>query len=300
MAAVEHSGSAPVPAERSPTKDNRTMKTFSAKPADISGLATYIRDGAVYTKDNPGSPVSYTVRFLKDNKLAIMGFTTEYTLTDSTIFPNGWIQVDNESHGFSTKFTVTWSYSLDGVEIKSDDNTTPYLAADRSRTFDVPGDAYDVWVRAHVQGTDIHPINKHFQGAPNTCIYTYGATIGDVHWTTKPLPDAQNPNRNPHLSRADVERYLLDYGVGRHVIWLGEGIVGDDTDGHVDDLTRFVAADTVVTVLEDDPQDENYALLQENYERLLTMKDQDGQPLRVIKLPITPSLPRTWRVPMRA
>jgi agmatine deiminase len=95
-----------------------------------------------------------------------------------------------------------------------------------------------------------------------------------------------NPNRNPHLSRGQVERYLKDYLGVTNVLWLGDGIAGDDTDGHVDDLTRFVAPDTVVTVIEDDPGDENYGALAENYERLLRMKDQEGKPLRVVKLPM--------------
>ncbi|MEJ7619062.1 MAG: agmatine deiminase family protein [Pyrinomonadaceae bacterium] len=94
-----------------------------------------------------------------------------------------------------------------------------------------------------------------------------------------------NPNRNPHLSQREIERYLIDYLGVRHILWLGEGIVGDDTDGHIDDLARFVDPTTVVTVLEEDPADENYALLRENYRRLLTMKDQDGTSLRVLTLP---------------
>lgn len=95
-----------------------------------------------------------------------------------------------------------------------------------------------------------------------------------------------NPNRNPHLNQSQIEQYLKDYLGVTNILWLGDGIVGDDTDGHVDDLTRFVSANTVVTVLEDDPQDENYALLKENYDRLLTMKDQDDNPLRVVTLPM--------------
>jgi agmatine deiminase len=70
------------------------------------------------------------------------------------------------------------------------------------------------------------------------------------------------------------------------VLWLGDGIVGDDTDGHIDDLTRFVNPTTVVTVVEEDPADENYELLQENLKRLQTMKDQDQQPLRIVELPM--------------
>ena len=94
-----------------------------------------------------------------------------------------------------------------------------------------------------------------------------------------------NPNRNPRLTKSEIERYLADYLGARHVLWLGEGIVGDDTDGHVDDLTRFVNPTTVVTIMEEDPQDENYPMLKENRDRLAQMVDQDGQPLRVVELP---------------
>jgi agmatine deiminase len=95
-----------------------------------------------------------------------------------------------------------------------------------------------------------------------------------------------NPNRNPELSRGEIEQHLKDYLGVRHILWLGDGIVGDDTDGHVDDLTRFTDAQTVVTAVEQDPQDENYRPLMENLERLRSMKDQDGQPLRVVTLPM--------------
>ncbi len=95
-----------------------------------------------------------------------------------------------------------------------------------------------------------------------------------------------NPNRNPHLTRSDIEARLRDF-LGVHTIWwLGDGIVGDDTDGHVDDLTRFVAEDTVVTVVEDDPGDANYPMLQENLERLRSLRMPDGRPLRIITLPM--------------
>lgn len=95
-----------------------------------------------------------------------------------------------------------------------------------------------------------------------------------------------NPNRNPGLSRAGIELCLREnLGIGQ-ILWLGEGIAGDDTDGHVDDLTRFVAEDTVVTVVEDDPADANYAALLANRERLATMRLADGRPLKVIDLPM--------------
>jgi len=99
-----------------------------------------------------------------------------------------------------------------------------------------------------------------------------------------------NPNRNPTLDRDAIEGYLRAYLGVRHILWLGNGIAGDDTDGHVDDLTRFVDERTVVTVVEDDPADENYEPLRENLERLRGMRDQDGRPLRVVTLPMPRAL----------
>jgi agmatine deiminase len=95
-----------------------------------------------------------------------------------------------------------------------------------------------------------------------------------------------NPNRNPALGRDDIEARLRAYLGVRNILWLGDGIAGDDTDGHVDDITRFVSPTTVVTVVEEDPSDENYTPLQENLERLRGMRDQDGRPLEVETLPM--------------
>lgn len=95
-----------------------------------------------------------------------------------------------------------------------------------------------------------------------------------------------NPNRNPHLSKSEIERYLCDFLGVRKILWLGEGIVGDDTDGHIDDLSRFVNPTTIVTIVEEDRDDENYALLRENFERLQLLRDQDGNPFRIVELPM--------------
>ncbi len=95
-----------------------------------------------------------------------------------------------------------------------------------------------------------------------------------------------NPNRNPRCARRDLEQYLCDYLGVRRVLWLGEGIAGDDTDGHVDDLARFVAPATIVTVVEKDPTDPNYAPLQDNLRRLQAMRDARERPLRVVTLPM--------------
>jgi agmatine deiminase len=95
-----------------------------------------------------------------------------------------------------------------------------------------------------------------------------------------------NPNRNPTLNRSQIENHLRSYLGVSHILWLGDGIAGDDTDGHVDDLTRFVDERTVVTVVEENPTDENYEPLQKNLERLRQMNDQDGRPLRIVTLPM--------------
>jgi agmatine deiminase len=95
-----------------------------------------------------------------------------------------------------------------------------------------------------------------------------------------------NENRNPHLTRAEIEERLRGYLGVEQVVWLGDGIVGDDTDGHIDDLTRFVAEDTVVTVVESDPADANYAALRDNRERLASVQLPDGRALKVIELPM--------------
>jgi agmatine deiminase len=95
-----------------------------------------------------------------------------------------------------------------------------------------------------------------------------------------------NRNRNPSLSKEKIEGYLREFlGVSK-VIWLKEGIAGDDTDGHVDDIARFVDPTTVLCAYEDDPEDENYPALKQNYELLCRETDQDGLPLTVIKLPM--------------
>lgn len=94
-----------------------------------------------------------------------------------------------------------------------------------------------------------------------------------------------NKNRNPDMSRGEIEQFLKDALGVRHIVWLTEGIVGDDTDGHIDDIARFVDPMTVVCVLETNPKDENYAPLRENYDRLKGARDQDGHPLSVVTLP---------------
>ena len=100
-----------------------------------------------------------------------------------------------------------------------------------------------------------------------------------------------NPNRNPTLGRAEIERRLRDYLGVTEILWLGDGIEGDDTDGHVDDLARFVSERRVVTVVEENRGDSNYEPLRENLARLRAMK-WGGAPLEVVTLPMPAKIVR--------
>ena len=95
-----------------------------------------------------------------------------------------------------------------------------------------------------------------------------------------------NQNRNPNLNKKQIETCLSDYLGVTHFIWLKRGILGDDTDGHIDDLARFVNPTTVVCAFQEDEYDVDYDVLKENYEILSQSFDQDGEKLRIVKLPM--------------
>ena len=95
-----------------------------------------------------------------------------------------------------------------------------------------------------------------------------------------------NPNRNPHLNQREIEQYLFDYYGAEQVLWVEDGIVGDDTDGHIDDTTRFVNEDTVVACIEQDVDDENFEVLQTNLKMLKGMRLLNGKQLNIIELPM--------------
>ncbi|MCA1606751.1 MAG: agmatine deiminase family protein, partial [Acidobacteria bacterium] len=95
-----------------------------------------------------------------------------------------------------------------------------------------------------------------------------------------------NPNRNPQLSKDEIEQYLKSYLGVKKVLWLGEGIVGDDTDGHIDDIARFVAPNVIVCAVEDDPVDANYKLLHDNLSRLRAMTDVNDRAFGIVELPM--------------
>src|SRR5256884_5853615 len=100
-----------------------------------------------------------------------------------------------------------------------------------------------------------------------------------------------NKNRNPSLNRDEIEQRLRDYLGVRDILWLGDGIAGDDTDGHIDDLARFVSEKTVITAIEENQSDENYEPLQENLARLQAMKI-NGRGTEVLTVPMPKKIMR--------
>jgi agmatine deiminase len=95
-----------------------------------------------------------------------------------------------------------------------------------------------------------------------------------------------NPNRNPTLSQRQIERCLCDYYGQRHVCWLTGGIEGDDTDGHIDDLARFIAPGKIVVGMESNRRDRNYRVLRDVRRQLDALRDQDGRPFEIVEIPM--------------
>ena len=95
-----------------------------------------------------------------------------------------------------------------------------------------------------------------------------------------------NKNRNPNLSKQGIEHFLIEYLGVNNIIWLKKGVAGDDTDGHVDDIARFVNPSTIFCAYEEDKNDINHPVLKNNYDILLRSTDQDGNKLNIIKLPM--------------
>jgi agmatine deiminase len=104
-----------------------------------------------------------------------------------------------------------------------------------------------------------------------------------------------NPNRNPDKSRIEIEQTLCGYLGVTNVLWLGDGIEGDDTDGHIDDISRFVGQNTVLTAIEEDPKDPNFEPLQANLALLRAMKAENDAPLEVRPLPMPPRVDKEGR-----
>ena len=121
---------------------------------------------------------------------------------------------------------------------------------------------------------------------------------GTLITTEECLLDDKVQTRNPGFTKQDYFEIFKKYFGVSNVIWLGKGIVGDDTHGHVDDLCRFVNENTVVLVSEENSSDENYNLLSENSERLQNIYMQNGSKLNVVTLPMpSPVVYKKQRLP---
>lgn len=152
---------------------------------------------------------------------------------------------------------------------------------------------YNAWGWKYPPFDDDDTIPTRVANEYNLPIYTPGMVLeggsievngrGTLLTTTSCL---LNANRNPDLSQAEIEQRLKDYLGVTNVLWLGDGIEGDDTDGHIDDLTRFVSATSVVTVVEEDEDDANFHPLQDNLAALRSMSAEDETPLEVQVLPM--------------
>lgn len=170
----------------------------------------------------------------------------------------------------------------------------PTFTIDLSRTrrrgvcweFNAWGEKYDDLVRDDGKSVKISELAGSETVQPG--IVLEGGSI-DLNGTGLLMTTEQcllNPNRNPGLARSDIETILSGcLGVDR-VIWLGEGIEGDDTDGHVDDICRFVDEKTVVIALEEDPADPNYAVMKDNLHRLELFARKYPNPLEIVPLPL--------------
>ncbi len=175
-----------------------------------------------------------------------------------------------------------WCRDHGAIFVTSDSRTDPLLALDFR--FNAWGGKYPPFdldnaippQMATALAVPCHPVDMVLEGGS---IEVNGA--GALLTTEQCL---LHPNRNPSMTRETIETALRDNLGVRQVLWLGEGIVGDDTDGHIDDLTRFVAEDTVVTVVESNRDDDNYRALAENRQRLAELRLADGRRLNVLEM----------------
>jgi len=164
-------------------------------------------------------------------------------------------------HAEQTKIIVDWNYNAWGNKYPPFDldDIIPSLIA---RHYDIP---------VFYPGIIMEGGSVEFNGA--------GTLITST-------PCLLNENRNPHLTKDQIENYLMGYYGVEQVLWVSEGIAGDDTDGHIDDTVRFVNEDTVLAVVEENKNDENYELLQRNLEDLKRMRLLTGKQLNIVEVPM--------------
>lgn len=175
-----------------------------------------------------------------------------------------------------------WSRDHGAIFVK---NTTTGEVAATSWTFNAWGNKYDAEKDNQLASRMARQLGcTEF---PHTMVLEGGAIDSNgqgLLLTTESC--LLNPNRNPSLAKQDIEKIFYQYFGIYKTIWLKDGIAGDDTDGHVDDITRFVTPDTVLTAVENNKNDPNYEPLKNNLEILRSARDQNGKPLNIITLPM--------------
>lgn len=219
-----------------------------------------------------------------DHQMHVRGLLSGHALLDNVSF-----------HLIPTN--DAWIRDHGAIFVEQSDGDSVSLAATNWR-FNSWGEKYPPWNLDN----DVPPQMADILRVPyiNYDLVLEGGSI-DVNGAGLLLTTEQcllNPNRNPGYNKEEIEAALRDaFGI-RQFIWLKEGITGDDTDGHIDDIARFVDTHTVVAVIEEDPDDENYPILQDNLARLRAWRSGEGKPLRVVTLPMpSPVYIRGTRMP---
>ena len=205
--------------------------------------------------------------------------------------------VDSWIRDYGPSFLVNSNYSSDNPQFAANLPREPIAEVDKLKfvgqglayndwTFNAWGNKYEELEKDGSIPSRLESILKVPRFEPG--IVMEGGSI-EVNGAGVVLTTEQcllNPNRNPELNQAQIEQYLKTYLGVQKVLWLGKGIVGDDTDGHVDDLARFVSPSVIVCAVEEDPADANYELLQDNLERLRHMTDAQGRSFEIVSLPM--------------
>ena len=152
--------------------------------------------------------------------------------------------------------------------------------------FNAWGNKYEDLKRDEVIPAQLEPLLKVPRFAPELVLEGGSIEVNGEGLCLTTEECLLSPNRNPGKSKSEIEQFLRDYLGVQQILWLRGGIAGDDTDGHVDNMARFVNPGTLVCALEKDPSEESYQPLQENYQRLQAARDGNGAPLEVIPLPM--------------
>lgn len=245
-----------------PTRESSWPGKFAPVPAVWARMARELCEAEeVHILVDNQEAEAAVRRFLKEHKAdASNVFLHEFPTNDAWIRDFGPIFVVGDSDD-TPVIAVNWEYNAWGGKYPpwDDDNKIPQRVADFRKVPVVSGGMV-------LEGGSIDVNGRGLLLTTEACLL--------------------NPNRNPNLTREQIEQRMKDFLGIEKVLWLNEGIVGDDTDGHIDDLTRFVSEHTLVTIIEKDEKDENYPMLRENMEILKDLRGIKGEKFEIIELPM--------------